>query len=802
MMNTWGDVRFVLRGFRQNPGFFFTAAVVIAVGVGAATAMFSVVNTVMLRPLPYPDPGRLVWVGATLPSIPEEVMIGPDYLELRDRAESFETYAGYAGGMPCDITGHGEPEHAQCAGATYNIFDVLGVRPFLGRAFSAAEDRPGGPPVVVLTYAFWQRRFGGDPRALGQSITIDGRPRTIVGVLPRDFRSPYTDWPDALQPLAINEAEQSDRRRVMILQSVARLKPGVTVEQARAEATAIFDSIKQRYPRFYRAGMQLGITPLREYQTRNVRLALSVLLAAVICVLAIACANVANLLLARASRRRREIAVRASLGAGRWRIARQLLTESILLGAIGGAAGLALVAAATGALRRFLPPDLPHAHDLAIDVQVLLFALAASIVTGIVFGLAPAFTAARLDLYEALKDGGESRGSSRGRLRAALVVAEIAVSTAVVAGAALLLQSLWRIESVKTGFRAGNVLTTPLSLPPTRYRTPASQQQFVSEVERRVAAVPGVINVALGTSLPPADHMGIIFTVVRFEGEPPFDPRIPANRARLAAVTPVYFAALGIPLRQGRLLTVADGEEGREAVVVNEAFVRRFSPHQNPLGRRLVLGGAAPATIAGVVADVKNAGLTAEVDPQIYRPLTSAGRMVLFVRTAQRPGAAADEIRAIVRGLDPDLPLTFQTLEDHLANLNARPRFQTTVLAAFAAIALLLAAIGIFGVMSYTVSQRTREIGIRMTLGAAPPGIRNLVVGQALALTAAGVAIGLAMAAMLTRFLASMLYGVPARDAASFSLSAAILAAVAVAASYIPARRASRVDPAVALRYE
>ena len=490
-------------------------------------------------------------------------------------------------GNQCDITGNGEPERSGCASATHNIFEVLGMRPALGRAFSAEEDRPGCSPVFLLTYGLWQRRFGRDPRVLGQAITVDGRPRTVIGVMPRDYQSPYTYRSELIAPFALNEAEQLQRMRMSLMQSEGRLKPGVTVVQARAEATSIFDSIKRRYPRFYRADMRLNVTPLREYQTRNVRLALWVLLGVVLCVLVIACANVANLLVARASGRRREIAVRASLGASRWRLARQLITESVLLGGIGGAVGLTLVAASTGVLRRFLPSDLPHAQDLAVDIRVLGFAIAASMLTGVVFGLAPAFTTARLDVNEALKEAGSGPSLTRGRLRSALVIAEIAISTAVLVGAGLLIESLWRIETVKIGFRSDHILTTAISLHRVSYGTPQRQAEFAGDLRERVRAAPGVTNVAVATSLPPADYTAVISLAVHFEGQPPADPRIPANRARMTSVSPGYFATLGIPLRKGRLLTDADVGSGRSLSVVNEAFVRRFSPNKTRSGERL-----------------------------------------------------------------------------------------------------------------------------------------------------------------------------------------------------------------------
>jgi putative ABC transport system permease protein len=809
-----GDLRFAVRNFRVNPGFFVTAVAVLALGIGAATAMFSVVNTVMLRPLPYPGAAQIVWVGTRLPVIPEELMTGPDYLELRERVKSFESYAGYSGGMSCDISGRGEPQRVQCASVTREIFSVLGMQPFLGRAFSPDEDRPGGPPVVIVTYGFWQRVFDGDPHVIGQAITVEGRRQTVVGVMPREYRSPYNDSAEIIRPIGLNVAEELQRRRMMLLFSIARLRPGVTLAQAQGEVTGVMDSIKQRYGRFYRPETRVNLTPLREYQVRNVRLALLVLLGAVAAVLLIACANVANLLLARASGRRAELAVRAALGAGRRRVARQLLTESALLGLVGGLLGVAIVAASTGLLRRLLPADLPHAQDLGVDARVLVFAFAVSFVTGLIFGVAPAFTTARLDIYETLKQGG-ARISSRGGLRSALVVAEIGVSTAVVVAAALLIQSLWRLETVKTGFRRDHLLTTDLNLPRTpgpiaepdwAFQGAQQQAQFLDTAMTRIAAIPGVVNVAVASAIPPEDSRALMFMVVHLEGEPPPDFREERNRARVRAVSPEFFAALGIPLRAGRLFEPRDAS-AQPVAVVNEAFVRQFSSAQNAVGRKVAISdnGKRTAEIIGVVADSKNAGLTKPAEPEIYRPLLQhsfLARSTLIVRTAQRPDAAINDVRAVIRGMDANLPLTFQTMDDYLAEVNARPRFQTGLLSSFAAIALILAGIGIFGVVSYTVTQRTQEIGIRMSLGAEPAGIRNMIVGQVFAVTILGIATGLGLAAIFTRYLATMLYGVSVRDAATFALSAVVLAGVAMLASYIPARRAARVDPAIALRYE
>jgi putative ABC transport system permease protein len=814
MNGVWTDLRFAVRSFRLNPGFFATAVAVLALGIGAATAMFSVVNTVMLRPLPYPGADRIVWVGTRLPVIPEELMTGPDYVELRDRVKSFESYAGYTGGMACDISGRGEPQRVQCASVTRDIFSVVGMQPFLGRAFSPDEDRPGGPPVIMVTYGFWQRVLGGDPHVIGQTITVEGRRQTVVGVMPREYRSPYNDKAEIIQPIGLNVAEELQRRRMMLLFSVARLRPGVTLTQAQAEVTGVFDSIKQRYGRFYRPDTRVSLTPLRDYQVRNVRLALLVLLGAVAAVLLIACANVANLLLARASGRRAELAVRAALGAGRRRVARQLLTESALLGLVGGLLGVAIVSASTGVLRRLLPADLPHAQDLGVDVRVLVFAFAVSFLTGLIFGVAPAFTTARLDIYETLKQGG-ARTSSRGGLRSALVISEIGISTAVVVAAALLIQSLWRLETVNTGFRRDHLLTTELDLP--RATTSSSQPdwafqgaqrpaQFLDTALTRIAAIPGVVNVAVASAIPPEDSRALMFMLVHLEGEPRPDFAQERNRARVCAVSPEFFAALGIPLRAGRLFEPRDAS-GQPVSVVNEAFVRRFSPAQSALGRKITISddGKRTAEIVGVVADSKNAGLTKPAEPEIYRPLLQnsfLARSTLIIRTAQRPDAAINDVRAVIRGMDANLPLTFQTMDDYLAEVNARPRFQTGLLSGFAIIALILAGIGIFGVVSYTVTQRTQEIGIRMSLGADRAGIRNMIVGRVFALTAFGIAMGLGLAAVFTRYLATMLYGVSVRDAATFALAALVLAAVALLASYIPARRAARVDPAIALRYE
>jgi putative ABC transport system permease protein len=792
------DLRYGIRVFARNPAFTLVALLALALGIGATTAIFSVVDTVLLKPLPYSEPDRIVSVGLT--GIGDNSLaLGPDYIDWRARNHVFEEMAGYTWAQ-FTLTGAGDAVRIKCGRVTESFFRTLGVHPMLGRDFTAAEDQPAGAKVILLTYGLWQRRFGGARDILGKSVTLDGVPHSVVGVLGPGFRYPEETM-EALVPLALNTAAQMTRRTMLILPVIARLKQGVGIVQARTEIGTFLEQTRKRY-RFYRPEMQLSMVPLQERQVSDVRVALFALLGAVGFVLLIACANVANLLLSRSASRQREIAVRTAMGAGRARLVRQLITENTLLGLAGGLLGLLLAGIALRSIIHFAP-SIPRIDDVAVDLRVLGFTLFISLTVSLLAGLAPALGATGLDLNEALKQGSRAVAGKHRSLRSLLVVAEIALSLVLLVGAGLLVQTLWRLQHVNTGLAAEHALTTEI---------PFSGHQYPEQVQRtvlqnlleRVSTLPGVLSAALADALPPQGR-GVTMTL-RVEGEPKGPRNDPSLDVAVRAVSPTYFAVLGIPLKSGRWFDNHDTNQNPDVTLVNEALVRRFFGSRNPVGQRI--SGVIEdewRTIIGVVADVKNQGLVEPVQPEMYLPAEQATMTVantLVVRGVGDPLALVAELRDQVRAIDKNIPLTFTTMTHEIEGLVSTQRFNSILLSSFAGVALLLAAIGIYGVMSYLVTQRTQEIGIRMALGARRGHVLNLVVGHAFRLTIAGVAGGVGLALGLTRYLATLLYGVHTRDAWTFCSVAFLLIAVSLLASYIPALRATRVDPMNALRCE
>ncbi len=799
MRNLLQDVQYGLRVFARNPTFTIVALLALALGIGATTVIFSVVDTVLLKPLPYAQPDRLVSIGLT--GFPDDTLaLAPDYLEWRARNHVFEEMAAYSSSTPT-LTGAGDPTRLECGLVTQSFFRTFRIQPILGRAFTTAEDQPDAGKVVLLTNGLWQRRFGGARDILGRSLTLDGVPHTVIGVLAPGFRFPGSRT-EAVLPLALNEAEQAKRDMIMIVPVIARLKAGVSATEARAEIGAMLDQIKQEHAGFYRPEMNLSLVPLQERQVANVRLALLALLGAVACVLLIACANVANLLLSRSAARQREIAVRAALGAGRKRLVRQLLTENTLLGLVGGGAGVLLASMTLRSIIHFAP-RLPRIDDVAIDLRVLAFTLLTSLAVSLLVGLTPALAVAGLDLNEALKQGARGASTRDRGLRNLLVVGELALSLVLLVAAGLLVQSLSRLQHVNTGLVSEHVLSTEIPLNLNQYPEPA-QRALLGNVLERVSTLPGVLSATLADALPPRNNALTI--MLRIEGVPRPRPNEGFYEVAVRSVSPTYFGVFGIPLRSGRFFTALDAGASPKVTLVNETLVRRFFPNQNPIGKRI--GGGEEdnwMTIAGVVADVKNQGLVEPVRPEMYVPTQQATMTVastLAVRAVGDPRALVAEVRDQVRALDKNIPLTFTTMTEELSGLVSSQRFNSILLSVFAALALLLAAIGIYGVMSYLVTQRTQEIGIRMALGARRSHVLNLVVGHAFRLTLAGVAVGVAMALALTRYLSTLLYGINTRDAWTFCSVAFLSIAVALLVSYIPALRATRVDPVNALRCE
>ena len=801
MRTLWQDLRYGIRMLLKRPGFAALAALTLAVGIGANTAIFSVVNAVILRPLPYADPDRLLLIRETkLPQFPEFAIAPGNFLDWQSQNEAFEQTEAFRTFF-YNLTGEGEPERLRASRITAGMFAMLGAQPTLGRDFLAEEDRPGSDGVAILSYGLWQRRFGGNPQIVGQQMTLNGRGYTVIGVMPATLR--FLDRNAELwTPMAFTEQDRQNHGGHFI-SAVARLKPGITLEQAQSNLSTIAARLEQQYPSS-NAGWGVKLTPLFEAAVGQMRPTLLVLLGAVALVLLIACANVANLLLARASSRHKEIAIRSAMGAGRWRIVRQLLTESLVLAIVGGALGVLLAYWGLDLLLSLAPQNLPRMADVSLDGRALGYTLGLTLLTGVIFGLAPALQSSNPDLNESLKEGG--RGSTSGRrqgVRSLLVVTEIALALMLLAGAGLMLKSFWRLQQVDPGFKPENALVVNINLPATKYAEDAQQSAFFQQLLERTAALPGVQSVGATQSMP---LIGDYILGLVIEGRPePAPGEEPSTN--YYAVSPDYFRAMGIPLLRGRSFTEQDRAGAPRVAIINETLARRFFPDEDPIGKRIHVTNG-PETfreIVGIVGDVRQYGLEREPPAQAYEPYLQepfAG-MSLVVRAAADPANLSAAIRQEVFALDKDQPVaSVRTLEEVLAASVAQRRFSMTLLGVFGGIALLLASVGIFGVMNYTVAQRTHEIGIRMALGAQRRDILRLVVGQGMTLTLVGVALGLVAAFAGTRLMASLLYGVSATDPLTFTGVALLLALVAFLACYLPARRAMKVDPMIALRYE
>jgi putative ABC transport system permease protein len=803
------DLGFGLRMMRRNPGFTFVAVVALALGVGANTAIFSVVNTVLLRPLPFKDPSRLVvlWEDNTKQGFPRNSVSPANFADYRDQNQVFQGMAAFTP-RSFNLTGEGEPERIDGLRVSANLLTLLGVTPQLGRPFTGEEDRPGAARAVILGDRLWRRRFGSDPSVVGKTVTLDGNGYTVVGVMPPgfQFRGAFPDAKDdLLVPLVFGPKEAASRGN-HYLEAVARLKDGVTLEQARAEMTTIAERLQRQYPA-YDSGIGAAVVPLHEQLVGDIRPALLVLMGSVVLVLLIACANVANLLLARAASRQREIATRVAIGASRTRLVRQFLAESLLLAAVGGVFGLLLSVWVMRAIKAFMPEDVSQVKSVTLDARVLGFTALLSLMTGLVFGLAPALQASNLNLNETLKEGGrDSASGNRGRrVRAALVVAEIAVSFVLLVGAGLLVNSFVRLRNVDPGFDYENLLTMRVELPPQRYQDRPRRSAFYTELLRRVEALPGVKSAAVTSPLPliyDGDSMG-----VAIEGRPAPPPgQEPDIVTRV--VSPHYFRAMGIRLLRGRELGDQDGPNSQPAAVISETMARRYWPGEDPIGKRVAPGSAREhgewISVVGVAGDVRQSELGSEPKPQMYLPYEQSDEFVprdLVVKTEGEPLALAPAVRGEVWGIDRHQPVSnVAAMQDLVSESLARQRFSVLLLGAFAGVALVLAAVGIYGVMSYSVAQRTHEIGVRMALGARPRDVLGLAVGQGLKLVLAGVVIGVASALAMTRVMASLLFQVSPADPATYAAISLTLAGVATAACLVPARRAAKVDPLIALR--
>jgi putative ABC transport system permease protein len=803
------DVRYGVRMLLKNPGFTLIAVFALALGIGANSAIFSVVNTLLLRPLPYKNPDQLVviWENATHQGFPKNTPSAANFLDWQKQNTLFENMAAFAE-RSFNLTGVGEPERLEGRRVSANLFDLLGVRPIVGRNFVPDEDKPG-TKVALLNESLWRRRFGSDAGVIGRALTLNGESYTIVGVLPNSVRLPaFGNWRDQVWvPLAFT-AEEAASRGNHYLEVIGRMKPGVTLEQARAEMATIMARLAQQYPE---DNTRIGtvVNPLHEEIVGNMKPALLVLLGAVAFVLLIACANVANLLLARAAARHKEIALRLALGADRARLTKQLLVESVMLSLLGGVVGLAFAYAGLQLLTRFIPPDVAHAEAITIDAKVLGFTLLIAIVTGLVFGLAPASQASHFNLNDTLKEGGRDAGAGpRGkRLRSALVIAEVAVSFILLIGAGLLINSFMHLRNLDPGFRADHLLTLNVDLSETKYPDNPKRTAFFDEVVRRIQALPGVRSMAVAGNLPftyNGDSMPI-----GAEGipDPPPDQR---PDVIFRAIGPGYFSTMGIPLVRGRDFNDQDNLDTTLTVVVSEKTAQHYWPNADPIGKRIRNGSTtsdAPwRTVIGVVKDVRQNDFVAEPKMQMYftyRQLRSLMPNALIVRTAVDPLSLAASVRNAIWAVDKDQTVAnIDSMEHIVAGAVARQRFSMLLLAIFAGVALVLAAVGIYGVMSYSVAQQTREIGIRMALGAQRSDVLKMTIKQGLKLVSLGLIIGLGAAFVLTRVMTTLLFGISATDPLTFATISLVLLAVALLASYIPSVRAMRVDPMVALRYQ
>ncbi|MCC6232450.1 MAG: ABC transporter permease [Verrucomicrobiales bacterium] len=796
------DLKLALRQMRKHPGFTAVAVLTLALGIGANTAMFSIVNSVLLKPLPYDEPGQLVQVWEA-PGPGQRNWASPGaFLDWKEHSTVFENLS-LLDGRELNLTGEGKPERISGVGMSAAGLTILRVRPLLGRIFAPDEDQPGKDQVIVLSHGFWQRRFGGDPSVVGRTIQLDHQSHTVIGVLaptalpwgPTEFVVPMAILPSA-----------KDERGSHWLQVFGRLKPGETLERAGAEMSAVAAQLRPLYPA-WKQGWGVTLVPLHEQLTGETRPTLLILFGAVGCVLLIACSNVANLLLAKSSGRQKEMALRTALGAGRWRIVRQLLTESMLLSLAGASLGLLLAFWGVGAIKHLNAANLPRTGELSLDLRVLGFAVMVSLFSGVVFGLVPALQSARVNLNDMLKEGARSSGSGpQNRVRNGLIVAEVALSLVLLVGAGLLLNSFVRLSHVPPGIDPRNVLAMQVTLPEKRYPDAARRTDFFERTLDRIQALPGVVSAGVVGKRPVnGGSMDTTFSIAGRSDAPPAGHGVDFDFC-----TPDYFRAVGIPLLKGRAFTWEDRAGSPRVILVNEALARRHFPAQDPIGQLIHLDVATGRIdegweIIGVVGDVRQHGLGREARPCVYRPqaFSFLAHGNLLVRTTGAPLAMAEAVREAVLEIDSNQPVAnIRTMEDAIASSLAQERFVLVLLAGFSGVALLLAAIGLYGVIAYAVTQRTRELGIRMALGANRRDVLALIVGQGMRLATVGLVVGLVGSIGLTRVLTRMLYEVKPTDPTTFAGVSMVLLGVALFACWLPARRASRSDPMVALRSE
>lgn len=800
--NVLRDVSFSLRILLKNYAFTIVVVLTLALGIGANTAIFSFANGILLRPLPYPQSDRLAVLDETAlkRGIDSMSISYPNFLDWREQNKVFEDIGVYFGSSRFSLSGVGEPVEIRGSYISHGLFEILRVSPQLGRTFTANEDRPDEDAVVILGHNLWQRNFGGDPNIIGRKIMISNRPRTVVGVMPSGFRFP--DVAELWAPVALTT--KTFTRTDHGLSSIARLKDGVTLQEAQAEMTNIAARIEQQNP-VTNEGLGVKVTSLHDTLTGDYREALLILLGVVGCVLLVACVNVANLMLARATARQKEFALRTALGASRWRIMRQLLVESLLLALLGGVVGFFLSIWALRLLLTAIPIQLPFWMNFGIDLRVLGFTAVITLLTGLIFGTVPALQTSRVDLNDTLKEGGRGSAGVRSRARSLLVVAEIALSLVVLVGAGLMIQSFLRLKRVNIGLNAHNVLTASVSLPRAKYKEGEQRATFFKNLIARVSSLPGVEAASATATVPlSGDGWGRSLTVEGF-------PVLPVGQAPMiqhTVVTPGYFRTMAIPLLAGRDFNDADAKDSPDVTIIDERLAREYWPNESPIGKRIRFGPPEDNepwhTIVGVVGTVRHQRMQEDTRKSVYLPhqkIPVAGLAVL-ARTTSNPEDLAGAIRREVAQLDSDLPISISTMDEVVAESIWQPRLYATLFGAFAGGALLLALIGIYGVMAFLVQTRTHEIGVRMALGASTRDVFKLIVGRGMKLTAVGVLIGVGGAIALTRLMHSLLFNTSATDPITFILISLLLSVAAFLACYIPARRAAKVDPLIALRYE
>ena len=801
------DIRYGSRMLLRTPGFTIVAVMTLTLGIGAGTTIFSVVDHVLLRPLPFPDSDRILTIWNTYPQSPwgEEEVSPPDFCDWREQNDSFNQLAAYER-FSYVWTDSSDPVRLRAARVSGDFFSAMGINPILGRPILPADDHEGAHHVVVLSHELWRNQFGSDPSIVGHALTLNGMGFTVLGVMPAEFGFPGDV--DLWSPLAYEPPFEPALRRSTWLKTVARLKPGVTPDEAQADMSAIASRLEREHPES-NAGRGVRLVSLFEKTVGSARPALLVLLAAVGCLLMIACANVANLLLARASGRQKEIAVRTALGAGRLRLIRQLVTESVLLSLLGGAGGALVAVWALELVRNLNPAIIPRIQEVQLDFRVFGFMLLVSLSAGVVAGMAPALMAARVDFFEGIRQFGSSQENPRGRrFRTSLIVAEVAMAQILLVGGGLLFQSFLLLRSVDPGFNPESLLVSRFDLFTERYNDLEARRSFYRQAVERVSALPGVQAASLSTTIPLHEvQLGNEFVI---EGrERPLPSQIPS--AGFNAITPDYFRTMGIRLLSGRTFSDADREGKPKTVIINQTMADRFWPDESPIGQRIrlvsdeSLADSSSIEIVGVVGDVRQMGLDAEVRSEIYLPYVQRPwrSCFLLVRSSSEPAGLASAIRGEIRGIDPAIALTrFQSMNDYVSDSTGRPRFRTFLLGLFAAMALTLAVVGVFGVISYSVSQRARDLGIRVALGAKPRDIFGLVLGRGFLIVLAGIVLGLVGSLALTRFMSSLLFGITPHDASTFVWVALACGAAAFAACYFPSRRAMKVDPITVLRSE